>query len=106
MTFESLGLSAEILRAVSKQGYSEPTPIQAQAIPVVLTGKDLLGGAQTGKPATHDGLHITVDQPCSKQLAHQQRDATGRLKVIDVPYLTMYLKGHGGQFWMQHALHS
>jgi ATP-dependent RNA helicase RhlE len=52
MSFTSLGLSAEILRAVSERGYTEPTPIQAQAIPVVLSGRDLMGGAQTGTGKT------------------------------------------------------
>ena len=52
MTFEHLGLSAEILRAISEQGYTEPTPIQAQAIPVILEGKDVMGGAQTGTGKT------------------------------------------------------
>jgi ATP-dependent RNA helicase RhlE len=51
-SFESLGLSAELLRAVTEQGYTEPTPIQAQAIPVVLSGHDLLGAAQTGTGKT------------------------------------------------------
>ena len=51
-SFESLGLSAELLRAVVEQGYTEPTPIQAQAIPVVLSGRDLLGAAQTGTGKT------------------------------------------------------
>ena len=52
MSFENLGLSAELLHAVSDQGYTEPTPIQAQAIPVVLEGRDLMGGAQTGTGKT------------------------------------------------------
>ncbi|PLX63127.1 ATP-dependent RNA helicase RhlE [Sedimenticola selenatireducens] len=52
MSFDSLGLSAEILRAVSEQGYTEPTPVQRQAIPVVLEGKDILAGAQTGTGKT------------------------------------------------------
>src|SRR5258708_4620785 len=51
-SFDSLGLSAELLRAVGEQGYTEPTPIQAQAIPVVLAGRDLLGAAQTGTGKT------------------------------------------------------
>ena len=50
--FQGLGLSAELVRAVSEQGYTEPTPIQAQAIPVVLAGRDLLGAAQTGTGKT------------------------------------------------------
>lgn len=52
MSFDSLGLSAELLRAVSEQGYSEPTPIQRQAIPVVLQGRDIMAGAQTGTGKT------------------------------------------------------
>lgn len=52
MTFASLGLSEEIVRAVTERGYTEPTPIQAQAIPVVLAGGDLMGGAQTGTGKT------------------------------------------------------
>lgn len=52
MSFSTLGLAAEILRAVSEKGYSEPTPIQQQAIPVVLSGRDLLAGAQTGTGKT------------------------------------------------------
>ncbi|MAA88292.1 MAG: ATP-dependent RNA helicase RhlE [Haliea sp.] len=52
MFFKDLGLSAELLRAVEKQGYSKATPIQQQAIPLVLEGKDLLAGAQTGTGKT------------------------------------------------------
>ena len=52
MSFESLGLSAELLRAITEQGYDKPTPIQSQAIPVILQGKDILGGAQTGTGKT------------------------------------------------------
>ncbi|HTF14035.1 MAG TPA: DEAD/DEAH box helicase, partial [Burkholderiales bacterium] len=51
-SFQNLGLSSELLRAVAEQGYTEPTPIQAQAIPVVLAGRDLLGAAQTGTGKT------------------------------------------------------
>ena len=52
MPFSALGLTAELLRAVSEQGYSEPTPVQARAIPVVLTGRDLQAAAQTGTGKT------------------------------------------------------
>jgi ATP-dependent RNA helicase RhlE len=52
MSFESLGLSAELLRAVREQGYFEPTPIQKQAIPVILEGRDIMAGAQTGTGKT------------------------------------------------------
>src|SRR4051812_33088233 len=52
MSFDSLGLSGALLRAVADQGYTVPTPIQAQAIPAVLAGGDLLAGAQTGTGKT------------------------------------------------------
>ncbi len=52
MSFESLGLSSELLRAISEKNYSTPTPIQAQAIPLILEGRDLMGGAQTGTGKT------------------------------------------------------
>jgi ATP-dependent RNA helicase RhlE len=51
-TFADLGLRPEILRAVSEAGYTTPTPIQQQAIPVVLAGRDVMGGAQTGTGKT------------------------------------------------------
>lgn len=52
MTFDNLGLRPEILVGVKSQGYTEPTPIQKQAIPVILAGKDILAGAQTGTGKT------------------------------------------------------
>ncbi|MEN6437099.1 MAG: DEAD/DEAH box helicase [Syntrophobacter sp.] len=52
MSFVSLGLSAELLHAVADQGYSKPTPVQSRAIPVILQGKDILAGAQTGTGKT------------------------------------------------------
>lgn len=52
MRFDELGLVPELLQAVSDQGYTTPTPIQAQAIPIVLSGRDLMGGAQTGTGKT------------------------------------------------------
>lgn len=52
MSFSTLGLSAPILRAISDEGYTSPTPIQRQAIPVILAGRDILAGAQTGTGKT------------------------------------------------------
>ncbi|PLX55983.1 MAG: ATP-dependent RNA helicase RhlE, partial [Chromatiales bacterium] len=48
MLFNDLGLSAELLRAIEEQGYKEATPVQRQAIPLILEGRDVLAGAQTG----------------------------------------------------------
>ncbi|HEV3105275.1 MAG TPA: DEAD/DEAH box helicase [Trinickia sp.] len=51
-SFDQFGLAAEIQKAVAEQGYTTPTPIQAQAIPVVLAGRDVMGAAQTGTGKT------------------------------------------------------
>ncbi|HNX93515.1 MAG TPA: DEAD/DEAH box helicase, partial [Holophaga sp.] len=52
MSFEALGLMPELLRAVREQGYETPTPVQEQAIPIILKGRDLMAGAQTGTGKT------------------------------------------------------
>ncbi len=52
MSFAQLGLSESVLKAVAEAGYVDPTPIQSQAIPVILTGRDVLGSAQTGTGKT------------------------------------------------------
>ncbi len=52
MSFDTMGLSQAILRAVQEKGYKTPTSIQAQAIPIILQGKDVMGGAQTGTGKT------------------------------------------------------
>ncbi|MBI2763741.1 MAG: DEAD/DEAH box helicase [Chloroflexi bacterium] len=52
MTFESLGLAADLVRIVAEEGYTEPTPVQTAAIPHVLAGRDVLAAAQTGTGKT------------------------------------------------------
>jgi ATP-dependent RNA helicase RhlE len=52
LSFYELGLSPELLRAVADQNYTDPTPVQAQSIPLVLAGRDLMAGAQTGTGKT------------------------------------------------------
>jgi ATP-dependent RNA helicase RhlE len=76
MSFASLGLRAELVRAVSEKGYSEPTPIQRQAIPVVLEGRDLMGGAQTGT-----GKTAGFTLPLLQRLAEGKRPNKGRRPV-------------------------
>src|SRR6266705_3507980 len=52
MPFASLGLAPELVRAVAEEGYEQPTPIQQEAIPLALAGRDLIGSAQTGTGKT------------------------------------------------------
>src|SRR4030095_13243556 len=62
MSFESLGLSQPILQALALKEYSKATPIQRQAIPTVLTGRDLLGIAQTGTGKTAAFMLPSIDR--------------------------------------------
>jgi ATP-dependent RNA helicase RhlE len=62
MTFETLGLSQSVVQALALKGYENPTPIQAQAIPTVLTGRDLLGIAQTGTGKTAAFMLPSIDR--------------------------------------------
>jgi len=71
MSFDNLGLCAPILKAVKEMGYTEPTPIQAQAIPTILTKKDVLAGAQTGTGKTA-GFTLPLLQLLN-QAKHQDR---------------------------------
>ncbi|MBI5436283.1 MAG: DEAD/DEAH box helicase [Nitrosomonadales bacterium] len=76
MPFAALGLSKEIVRAVTERGYTEPTPIQAQAIPVVLSGRDLLAGAQTGT-----GKTAGFTLPILQRLSTTAKPATGKAHI-------------------------
>ncbi len=78
MSFDSLGLAEPLLRAVHEQGYTTPTPIQAQAIPLVLSGGDVMGGAQTGTGNTA-GFVLPMQQRLMATPA--ERDARGRVAI-------------------------
>ena len=52
MTFDTLGLDKNILKAITKKGYTKPSPIQAESIPPILKGQDVLASAQTGTGKT------------------------------------------------------
>ncbi|SOY54756.1 DEAD/DEAH box helicase [Cupriavidus taiwanensis] len=82
MSFSELGLSEKIVRAVAEQGYTTPTPIQAQAIPAILKGGDLLAGAQTGTGKTA-GFTLPMLQLLSETAARQAGGAQrgGRVAV-------------------------
>jgi len=66
MTFDTLGLAPEILKAVLEKGYNTPTPIQLQAIPAIIEGGDIMGGAQTGTGKTA-GFTLPMLQRLSKR---------------------------------------
>src|SRR5688500_10359685 len=68
MTFEQLGLSKQLLQALAAKNYTQPTPIQAQAIPTVLTGRDLLGIAQTGTGKTAAFMLPSLDRLAAAQV--------------------------------------
>jgi len=76
MSFASLGLNADILRAIAEEGYTTPTPIQAQAIPAVLQGGDILAGAQTGT-----GKTAGFTLPLLQKLNASAKTAAGRRPV-------------------------
>ena len=80
MSFESLGLMAELVSAVSDKGYSEPTPIQKQAIPTILEGRDLMGGAQTGTGKTA-GFTLPLLQRLMEMQANDENPSKGRRPI-------------------------
>jgi len=81
MLFNQLGLSAELLRAVDEQGYRQATPVQQQAIPLILEGRDVLAGAQTGT-----GKTAGFTLPLLQRL--QASPADGRRRRVRVLILT------------------
>jgi ATP-dependent RNA helicase RhlE len=77
MSFDTLGLRAELLRAVHEQGYTTPTPVQAQAIPAVLSRKDLMAAAQTGT-----GKTAGFTLPILQLLMAEPKPATRHVRVL------------------------
>ncbi|MEF8793508.1 DEAD/DEAH box helicase [Thiohalorhabdus sp.] len=77
MSFSELGLSADILSAVASQGYSEPTSIQAQAIPAVLSGSDVMATAQTGT-----GKTAAFTLPLLQKLGENRSSGKPRVLVL------------------------
>lgn len=80
MNFSSLGLSEQLVRATSDQGYDTPSPIQAQAIPAVLSGKDVMAAAQTGT-----GKTAGFTLPLLQRLGEKPRTGKGPRALILAP---------------------
>ncbi|MCX7416925.1 MAG: DEAD/DEAH box helicase [Planctomycetia bacterium] len=78
MTFESLGLTKPVLEALVAEGYTEPTPIQAKAVPHVLAGRDLFGCAQTGTGKTAAFALPLIE----RMLAKPQQPGPRRCRVL------------------------
>ncbi|MDD3123993.1 MAG: DEAD/DEAH box helicase [Candidatus Izemoplasmatales bacterium] len=91
MTFNDLNLIEPILRAIEKEGYTEPTPIQEEAIPVLLDGKDVLGSAQTGTGKTA-AFAIPILQVLNKQGQTQNRKKIQSLILTPTRELAMQIK--------------
>ncbi len=81
MSFDTLGLSAELLRAVADQGYSEPTPVQRKAIPAILAGRDIIAGAQTGTGKTA-GFTLPLLQRLSAGVGNRARRRPIRCLIL------------------------
>jgi ATP-dependent RNA helicase RhlE len=81
MSFESLGLRAELLSAIAAQGYTTPTPIQTQAIPVIFEGCDLLAGSQTGTGKTA-AFALPIVQRLSEKIPREKRRKPRALVLV------------------------
>ncbi|MCU4675400.1 DEAD/DEAH box helicase [Catenovulum sp. 2E275] len=77
MKFTELGLSEPILKAIEKQGYQTPSPIQAKAIPAILSGRDIMAAAQTGT-----GKTAGFTLPILEKLATQKRASSNQVKAL------------------------
>jgi ATP-dependent RNA helicase RhlE len=83
MSFAELGLAPELLRAVAQEGYTEPTPVQHESIPLVLSGRDVLAGAQTGTGKTA-AFVLPILQRLTAQLAYAQTSGRRPIRVLIV----------------------
>ena len=72
MSFNQLGLSEALLKAITKKGYSDPSPIQEKAIPVILDRKDILASAQTGTGKTA-GFTLPILELLSEKPSKKER---------------------------------
>ena len=82
MSFDQVGLAPELLRAVAQQGYTEPTPVQREAIPHVLAGRDLLAGAQTGTGKTAAFVLPILQRLNARGQANQNAGRRNPIRVL------------------------
>jgi ATP-dependent RNA helicase RhlE len=82
MSFSNLGLSPEIIRAVTERGYDKPTPIQTQAIPVVLSGGDIMAGAQTGTGKTASFTLPLLHRLSTNKIVHSNTNGFHPIRAL------------------------
>ena len=92
MSFSSLGLGPELLRAVAEKGYGSPTPIQTKAIPLILEGRDLMASAQTGTGKTA-GFTLPILQRLDRS-ARPDRDRRAVRALVVVPTRELAIQVH------------
>ncbi|RII26897.1 MAG: ATP-dependent RNA helicase RhlE [Geobacter sp.] len=105
MSFESLGLRAELLSAISAQGYTTPTPIQAQAIPAIFEGCDLLAGAQTGTGKTA-AFALPIVQRLSEKIPKEKRRKPRALVLVPTRELAAQVSEQMNNYARRLALRS
>jgi ATP-dependent RNA helicase RhlE len=105
MSFESLGLCAELLSAIASQGYSTPTPIQAGAIPLVFEGRDLLAGAQTGTGKTA-AFALPIVQRLSEKVPKEKRRKPRALVLVPTRELAAQVSEQMNNYARRLALRS
>src|SRR3954470_3650294 len=88
--FKTLNLSAPLIEALSKKGYAEPTPIQQQAIPLILEGKDIFGCAQTGTGKTA-AFALPILQMLDEKKNQNQRPAVKALVLAPTRELALQI---------------
>ena len=81
MGFSALNLNQNLINTVTKLGYETPTPIQAQAIPAILEGRDIMGGAQTGTGKTAAFALPIIHQLMAQQLTANATEATAKKQI-------------------------
>lgn len=105
MSFESLGLRAELLSAVASLGYSEPTPIQSGAIPLIFEGGDLLAGAQTGTGKTA-AFALPIVQRLSETVPKEKRRKPRALVLVPTRELAAQVSEQMNNYARRLALRS
>ncbi|MDA8429109.1 MAG: DEAD/DEAH box helicase [Geobacteraceae bacterium] len=104
-TFESLGLRPELLSAIAAQGYAQPTPIQAGAIPLVFEGCDLLAGAQTGTGKTA-AFALPIVQRLSEKVPKEKRRKPRALVLVPTRELAAQVSEQMNNYARRLALRS